>query len=76
MIKAMNQKPVKKDGRGGKKPGAGRPKGTTYPDEKRRKPFGVRLPLWLIEWVRNQAEPSGRIIERALIKTYGLKRPK
>jgi hypothetical protein len=71
----MNPKLPKKIGRGGKRPGAGRPKGTEYPDEKRRKPFGVRLPLWLIEWVRDQAEPAGRIIERALIQTYGLKRP-
>jgi hypothetical protein len=72
----MNRKPVKKDGRGGKKPGAGRPKGSSYPPEKRRKPFGVRLPLWLIEWIRSQPEPSGRMIERAVILTYGLKRPK
>lgn len=72
----MNRKPVKKSGRGGKRRGAGRPKGTTIPPKKRRKPFGVRLPLWLIEWVQSQAEPSGRMVERALIKTYGLKRPK
>jgi hypothetical protein len=76
MVIAMKRKPVKKDGRGGKKSGAGRPVGSSYPDEKRRKPFGVRLPLWLIEWMRSQAEPSGRMIERALILTYGLKRPK
>jgi len=72
----MNRKPVIKSGRGGKRPGAGRPKGTAIPREKRRKPFGVRLPLWLIEWVRSQDTPSARLIERALILTYGLKRPK
>jgi hypothetical protein len=74
--KAMNRKPGFKSGRGGKRRGAGRPKGTTIPPEKRRKPFGVRLPLWLIEWVRSQDTPSGRLIERALIQTYGLKKPK
>jgi hypothetical protein len=62
--------------KGGKRPGAGRPKGSTYPKERRRKPIGVRLPLWLADWLKKHPEPSGRLIERALIMTYGLKEPK
>ena len=62
--------------RGGKRPGAGRPAGSTYPEEKRRKPINVRLPLWLADWLKNHPEPSGRLIERALIMTYEIKEPK
>ena len=62
--------------KGGKRPGAGRPKGSTYPEERRRKPINVRLPLWLADWLKNHPEPSGRLIERALIMTYDIKEPK
>ncbi len=62
--------------RGGKRPGAGRPIGSTYPKERRRKPINVRLPLWLADWLKKHPEPSGRLIERALIMTYELKEPR
>jgi hypothetical protein len=62
--------------KGGKRPGAGRPKGSTYPIERRRKPINVRLPLWLADWLKKHPEPSGRLIERALIMTYDIKEPK
>ncbi len=62
--------------KGGKRPGAGRPAGSTYSEEKRRKPINVRLPLWLADWLKNHPESSGRLIERALIMTYDLKEPK
>jgi hypothetical protein len=62
--------------RGGKRPGAGRPKGSTIPPDKRRQNVTVRLPLWLFDWLKSHPEPSGRLIERALVMTYGIKEPK
>ena len=62
--------------RGVKRPGAGRPKGSKYTKERRRKPVNVRLPLWLADWLKKHPEPSGRLIERALIMTYEIKEPK
>ena len=62
--------------RGGKRPGAGRPKGSVYPPEKRRRNITVRIPSWLYDWLSNHPESSGRLIERALIMTYELKEPK
>jgi hypothetical protein len=62
--------------KGGKREGAGRPTGSTYPVEKRRKQVAVRLSLWLADWLKNHPEPSGRLIERALIAFYNLKAPK
>jgi len=62
--------------RGGKRPGAGRPKGTVYPPGQRRQSLTVRVPEWLFDWLKNHPESSGRLIERALIMTYGIKEPK
>lgn len=62
--------------RGGKRPGAGRPKGSTMPRELKRKVFNVRLPAWLCKWLTEHPESTGRLIERALIMTYKLKEPK
>jgi hypothetical protein len=62
--------------RGGKRPGAGRPKASTYPKERRRKPINVRLPLWLVDWLKKNPESSGRLIERASMMTYDIKEPK
>ena len=62
--------------RGGKRPGAGRPKDSTMPRELKRKVFNVRLPAWLCKWLTEHPESSGRLIERALIMTYDLKEPK
>ena len=64
------------DMRGGKRQGAGRPKGTTMPENQRRKTVSVCIPLWLAEWLSNHPESSGRLVERALIMTYGIKEPK
>jgi len=72
--KYINQ--IKITGRGGKRPGAGRPKGSTYPPEKQRKAVNIRLPLWIADWLKSHPESSGRLIERALIMTYDLKEPK
>lgn len=62
--------------RGGKRQGAGRPKGSVYALEKRRRNVTVRLPLWLYDWLKNHPESSGRLIERALVMTHKLKEPK
>ncbi len=62
--------------RGGKRPGAGRPKGSFMPKNKRRKTVSVCIPLWLANWLSNHPESSGRLVERALIMTYELKEPK
>jgi hypothetical protein len=59
--------------RGGKREGAGRPKGSMFPPNKRRKQVSVRLPVWLSDWLQNHPESSGRLIERALIAFYQLK---
>jgi len=56
--------------RGGARPGAGRPKGSgTGPrvlKHLRREQIGVRLPAFMVEWLRDQPEPAGRIIEEAI----------
>ena len=64
------------DMKGGKRPGAGRPKGSTMPPNKKRRTVTVSLAPWLADWLRNHPESSGRLIERALIMVYGLKEPK
>jgi len=57
--------------RGGKRQGAGRPAvDALY----RRELVTVRLPAWLAEWLKRQADAS-RIIEQALVECYGLKSP-
>jgi len=66
-------------GRGGARPGAGRPKGIHTPIKAqavKRQTIGVRLPAWMVEWVKGQNEPAGRIIEKAIINTFNLKEPK
>ena len=59
--------------RGGKREGSGRP----YADERMKKePYSTRLPAWLLEWMREQAEPGAVLIEQALRKAFKLKPPK
>ena len=62
--------------RGGKRPGAGRPKGSTLPEDQKRQRFQIRLPQYVIKWLRSEPESAGRLVERALIMTYGIKEPK
>ena len=52
---------------GGKRDGAGRNVGPDGP----RKMYSVRLPIWLIEWLRSQDEPQSRVIETAIREHYG-----
>ena len=63
-----------KSGRGGKRKGAGRPKGTTI--EHPRMTFGTRLPDWMVERLKAEPIPASRIIEEALLKYWGIKKTK
>jgi hypothetical protein len=36
----------------------------------------LRLRQHVIDWLRKHPESSGRLVERALIMTYGIKEPK
>ena len=62
--------------RGGKRPGAGRPKGSTLPEEQKRQRYQMRLPQHIIKWLQRQPESAGRLVERALVMTYHIKEPK
>lgn len=55
--------------RGGKREGAGRPIAS---EEERRVPVTVRLPRWLVRFLRAQGKSQGWIIEDALIQRYKL----
>lgn len=61
-------------GRGGRREGSGRKAGVSYLDDSvRRQRFQIRLPGYLIEWIREQPESNGRLIEQALMSAYGEK---
>ena len=48
-----------KSGRGGARPNAGRPKGIRKPikpESERRQTIGVRLPAWMVQWLKNHDE--------------------
>ena len=55
--------------RGGKRPGAGRPTGSD------RVGIYVRLPGWLVEWLREQPESQAELIEQALTEQHELNPP-
>jgi hypothetical protein len=59
-------------GRGGKREGAGRKAGISHlTDSQRRRRFQVRLPGYLIEWIRAQPESAGRLVEAGLFSAFG-----
>ena len=65
-----------KSGRGGYRPGGGRPAGSTMPVHlKRAKLTPFRLPQWIVDWLRARPESGGRLIEEALINHFKLKPP-
>lgn len=65
-----------KSGRGGRRKGGGRPKGSTIsPHLKRVNLPDFRLPQWIVDWLKSQERSGGRIIEEALVKYYRLKLP-
>ena len=62
-----------KSGRGGAREGAGRPKGIHKQIKdpiERRETIGIRLPAYMVDWLKYQNQPAGRIIERALLEVY------
>jgi hypothetical protein len=48
--------------------GAGR---KPAPPELKKKPFGTRLPIWLLDYIAAQPEPASVVIEKALCQQYG-----
>ena len=65
-----------KSGRGGRRKGGGRPKGSTIsPQLKRVNLPNFRLPRWIVDWIKSQERSGGRVIEEALVKHYKLKPP-
>ena len=63
-----------KSGRGGKRAGAGRPQGTGKPIKtaaQRRQRLGIRLPGYLVDWIRAQEDNPGQVIEAALLEVHG-----
>lgn len=66
------EQPAPKPGRGGTRPGAGRPLKKT---KIKRVPLqGARIPGWLLDWLKAEGD-MGHKIEAALIGFYGLKQP-
>ena len=57
---------------GGIRKGAGR---KPAPLELKKIPVGVKLPRWLVEWMREQPESQAVLIEEALKKRHKLKSP-
>ena len=58
--------------RGGKQPGAGRPKLPAYLKKETK---GIRLPLWMWDWLDGQDDARGVIVEDAIKKVHKLKTP-
>ena len=61
---------------GGPRPGAGRPKGSTMPEDEKRHRYQIRLPGYVIDWLRKHPESAGRLVERAVCMVYNIKEPK
>ncbi len=62
-----------KSGKGGARRGAGRPRGTgkrIVSDNDIRLRLGLRLPAYILRWVRRQDITPGRLIEIALLKSF------
>jgi len=57
--------------RGGKRKGAGRPK---LPASKKRSMVSIKLPGFIVKWLRSQEQSQGKLIEKALIETYEIER--
>jgi hypothetical protein len=60
-----------KSGQGGARKGAGRPAGKkSVTARDRRVRLGIRLPAYVVAWIRDQDNNPGRVIELALWETY------
>ena len=66
-----------KPGRGGARPGAGRPPADPV---LKKIQIGVKLPQWLVDWLARESEATGtpraQIIERAILRQHKLREPK
>lgn len=62
-----------KSGRGGVRPGAGRPIVALH--LKRNSLHDFRVQQWIIDWLKAQPGSGGKLVERALIEMYRLKQP-
>lgn len=60
---------------GGPRPGSGRPPIPSELKYLEQVQYDTRLPRWLVEWLRAQDQPATKLIEAALLKTYGLEPP-
>lgn len=58
--------------RGGKREGAGR---KSSPPELLKIPVSMKLPRWLVEWLRAQPESQAVLIEAALCNVHRIKPP-
>lgn len=56
----------------GERTGAGR---KPSPPELKKIPVGMKLPRWLVEWMRSQPKSQAVLIEEALKKRHKLKPP-
>lgn len=57
---------------GGKRIGSGRKKSRP---ELKKIPVGMKLPRWMVEWLRTQPQSMPALIEDALIARHGLVAP-
>ena len=57
---------------GGARKGSGR---KPSPPELKKIQVGLKLPRWLVEWMRARPESQARLIEDALQSVHGLKPP-
>jgi hypothetical protein len=57
---------------GGERKGAGR---KPAPPKLKKIPVGVKLPRWLVEWMREQPESQAVLIEEALKRRHKMKPP-
>ena len=57
---------------GGQRTGAGRKRSAP---ELKKIQVGLKLPRWLVEWMRARPESQARLIEDALQSVHGLKPP-
>lgn len=62
----------KKPGRGGARPGAGRP---TLPYATKKHLISLKLPGWLLQWMETQDKSRAELIEDALREVHGIGPP-
>lgn len=61
---------AKPTGRGG--PGRGQGRKPSSPSGKTRERFELKIDPVVLRWLREQSEPAGALIEKAVIAHYGL----